>query len=154
MARLEKDGSAVASNLAVKPLADKKQDLFGIRELAEEFGISTRTIRYYESKQLLSPRRVNSTRVYTRRDRARLALILRAKQLGSSLDEIRHYLDLYGERGEGRTRQLEYVIARADETIERLEQQRAHLQATLREIRTIREESRRRLAERRREKGR
>lgn len=149
MARLEKDGSAVASNLAVKPLTDSQQELFGIRELAEEFGISARTIRYYEAKQLLAPRRVNGARVYTRRDRARLALILRAKVLGSSLDEIRHYLDLYGERGEGRTQQLEYVVRRADETIERLERQRAHIEATLSELRLIRDESRRSLAARR-----
>ena len=147
MARLEKHGSAVADHLAVKPLADRNKSLFGIGELAEEFGISTRTIRFYETKELLAPERVNGTRVYTRRDRARLALILRAKELGSTLDEIRHYLSLYGERGEGRTRQLEYVIDRADAAIAKLERQRDHIRALLREIRMIRSECQRKLDE-------
>jgi DNA-binding transcriptional MerR regulator len=64
---------------------------------------------------------VNGARVYTRRDRARLALILRAKEIGSPLSEIKHYLDLYGDRGEGRAQQLDYVIARTDTAIRDLE---------------------------------
>lgn len=142
---LEKDGEAVARLIAVKPLADPTQDIFGIRDLAEEFGISTRTIRFYEDKGLLAPRRVNNSRVYARVDRARLALILRAKRLGSSLDEIRHYLDLYGREAEGRKRQLRYVIERAEETLTRLERQKAHIDATLKEIRTIRKICRQKL---------
>jgi DNA-binding transcriptional MerR regulator len=142
---LEKDGEAVARLIAVKPLVDPKQDIFGIRDLAEEFGISTRTIRFYEDKGLLAPRRVNNSRVYARVDRARLALILRAKRLGSSLDEIRHYLDLYGREAEGRKRQLRYVIERAEETLTRLERQKAHIDATLKEIRTIRKICRQKL---------
>ena len=64
---------------------DDRQDLFGIADLAREFGISTRTIRFYENKDLIHPTRVNGSRVYTRRDRGRLALILRAKAIGSTL---------------------------------------------------------------------
>ena len=142
---LEKDGEAVARLIAVKPLADPRQDIFGIRDLAEEFGISTRTIRFYEDKGLLAPRRVNNTRVYARVDRARLALILRAKRIGSSLEEIRHYLDLYSREAEGRKRQLRYVIDRADEMLSRLERQKAHIDATLKEIRTIRKICRQKL---------
>ncbi|HNK18613.1 MAG TPA: MerR family transcriptional regulator, partial [Piscinibacter sp.] len=67
-------------------------ELFGIAELCREFGVTLRALRFYEDKGLLAPRRVNGTRVYTRRDRARLALILRAKAIGSSLAEIKHYL--------------------------------------------------------------
>ncbi len=80
---------------------DGGSELFGITELCNAFGITLRTIRFYEDKGLLSPRRVNGARVYTRRDRARLALILRSKAIGASLDEIRHFLDLYGAHGEG-----------------------------------------------------
>jgi DNA-binding transcriptional MerR regulator len=116
---------------------DATGELFGIGELCAEFGISPRAIRFYEDKGLLAPRRVNGTRVYTRRDRARLALILRSKAIGATLAEIKHYLDLYGARGEGRQQQLKYVIARTDEAIRELELKRAHIDATLAELRVI-----------------
>jgi len=112
-------------------------DLFGITELCREFGISLRAIRFYEDKGLLQPRRVNGTRVYTRRDRARLALILRAKAIGSSLAEIKHYLDLYGSHGEGRVQQMRYVLQRTDQAIAELEARRANIDATLAELRVI-----------------
>ena len=70
------------------------RDLFAIADLAREFGISTRAIRFYESKGLLTPERVGSTRVFRRRDRARLILILRGKRLGFSLRDISDYLSL------------------------------------------------------------
>jgi DNA-binding transcriptional MerR regulator len=128
---------------------DETGELFGITELCREFGISLRAIRFYEDKGLLKPRRVNGTRVYNRRDRARLALILRAKAIGSSLAEIKHYLDLYGSHGEGRLQQMRYVLTRTDEAIAELEQKRAHIDATLAELRVINDAVRQGLAERR-----
>lgn len=121
-------------------------ELFGIADLVGEFGVSARAIRFYEDKGLLSPRRINGARVYTRRDRARLALILRAKSIGSSLAEIRHYLDLYGAGGEGRVQQLRYVLQRTDEAIAQLEQRRAHIETTLGELRLINDTVRAHLA--------
>ena len=112
-------------------------DLFGITELCREFGISLRALRFYEDKGLLSPRRINGARVYTRRDRARLALILRAQAIGSSLAEIKRYLDLYGDHGEGRAQQLTYVIERTDTEIAELEKKRAQIDETLAELRVI-----------------
>ena len=112
-------------------------DLFGIAELCAEFGITLRTIRFYEDKGLLSPRRINGARVYTRRDRARLALILRSKAIGAPLSEIKHYLDLYGAHGEGREKQMKYVLDRTTAAIEALEQKKAHIEATLAELRVI-----------------
>jgi DNA-binding transcriptional MerR regulator len=112
-------------------------ELFGITELCAEFGITLRTIRFYEDKGLLSPRRVNGTRVYSRRDRARLALILRSKAIGASLAEIKHYLDLYGTHGEGRVQQMRFVIDRTDAAIRELEAKRAHIEASLAELRVI-----------------
>jgi DNA-binding transcriptional MerR regulator len=112
-------------------------ELFGITELCREFGITLRALRFYEDKGLLSPRRINGARVYTRRDRARLSLILRAKAIGSPLSEIKRYLDLYGDQGEGRAQQLSYVIARTDQEIVELEKKRAHIDATLAELRVI-----------------
>jgi DNA-binding transcriptional MerR regulator len=126
-------------------------EVFGIAELAAELGVTPRAIRFYESKGLLAPRRVNGSRIYTRRDRARLILILRAKSIGSSLAEIEHYLDLYGEQGEGRVQQLEYVIGRTTETIRDLEAKRRSIDETLEELRLIRESCQAHLAERRRD---
>jgi DNA-binding transcriptional MerR regulator len=112
-------------------------ELFGITELCREFGITLRALRFYEDKGLLSPRRINGARVYTRRDRARLALILRAKAIGSPLSEIKRYLDLYGDQGEGRAQQLTYVIERTDTEIAELEKKRAQIDETLAELRVI-----------------
>ena len=125
-------------------------ELFGITELCKEFGISLRALRFYEDKGLLAPRRINGARVYTRRDRARLALILRAKDIGSPLSEIKRYLDLYGDHGEGRAEQLRYVIERTDTEIADLEQKRAQIDATLAELRVINASCRRHLESRRR----
>ncbi|MBL8331156.1 MAG: MerR family DNA-binding transcriptional regulator [Rubrivivax sp.] len=120
-------------------------ELYGIAELCQAFSITPRTLRFYEAKGLLEPRRVNGTRVYSRRDRARLALILRSKAIGASLGEIQHYLDLYGDHGEGRDKQLRYVLERTDATIRDLEEKRAHIEATLAELRLINAEVRKRL---------
>ena len=116
---------------------DDATELFGITELCEAFNITPRALRLYEDKGLLAPRRINNARVYTRRDRARLALILRAKAIGSSLAEIKHYLDMYGGHGEGRAQQLKYVLQRTDKAIQELEEKRVHIEATLAEIRII-----------------
>ena len=143
-------GAAVAS--AQEVVASHRDadtgELFGITELCREFGITLRTIRFYEDKGLLAPRRVNGTRVYTRRDRARLALILRSKAIGASLAEIKHYLDLYGTAGEGRVQQLKFVLQRTDAAIAELEQKRAHIEATLAELRVINGEVRKQLESR------
>jgi DNA-binding transcriptional MerR regulator len=116
---------------------DDTGELFGITQLCQDFGISPRAIRFYEDKGLLQPRRVNAARVYTRRDRARLALILRSKAIGASLSEIKHYLDLYGTHGEGRAQQLRFAAERTREAIADLERRRSHIDATLAELRII-----------------
>ena len=118
--------------------------------MCTEFGISLRALRFYEDKGLLAPRRVGGARVYTKRDRARLTLILRAKELGSPLSEIKRFLDLYGDHGEGRTQQLNYVISRTDTAIAELEQKRAQIDKTLAELRVINASCRKYLGLRRR----
>ena len=123
------------------------QELFGIADLAEEFGITTRTIRFYENKDLIHPARVNGARVYTRRDRARLALVLRAKAIGSTLAQIRHFLDLYGEHGEGRNEQLQYVVHETGKAIADLEKKKALIADTLKELNAIRQSCLERLDE-------
>ncbi|MEM9108080.1 MAG: MerR family DNA-binding transcriptional regulator [Pseudomonadota bacterium] len=121
------------------------QELFGIADLADEFGITTRTIRFYENKDLIHPARVNGARVYTRRDRARLALILRAKAIGSTLAQIKHFLDLYGEHGEGRNEQLQYVVDETGKAIADLENKQTLIADTLKELRAIRRSCQERL---------
>lgn len=123
-------------------------ELYGITELCKEFGITLRALRFYEDKGLLAPRRVNGARVYTRSDRARLTLILRAKAIGSPLAEIKRYLDLYGDHGEGRKQQLDYVIARTDTAIAELEAKRSRIDETLAELQLINASCRRQLEER------
>jgi DNA-binding transcriptional MerR regulator len=132
-----KRGTSAAQAVVDAHRDEASGELFGISELCAEHGITLRTIRFYEDKGLLSPRRINGTRVYSRKDRARLALILRSKAIGASLDEIKHYLDLYGAHGEGRVQQLRYVLERTDVAIAALEERRAHIDATLAELRVI-----------------
>lgn len=115
-----------------------KQDLFAIADLAREFGISTRAIRFYESKGLLSPDRVGATRVFRRRDRARLILILRGKRLGFSLRDISEYLSLY-DVDETRTAQVRLLIDKVDERLELLHSQLKDLETTITELTQIRD---------------
>ena len=146
------DAQAAATAAAARQLLDdhnsddKHSELFGVTELCNAFDVTPRTLRFYEDKGLLSPRRINGTRVYSRRDRARLALILRAKAIGSSLAEIKQYLDMYGSHGEGRAQQLKFVLARTDQAIAELEQKRAHIDTTLAELRVINQTVRNKLA--------
>jgi len=146
--RVARDAAASAQEAVASHRTADTGELFGITELCRDFGITLRTIRFYEDKGLLAPRRINGTRVYTRRDRARLALILRSKAIGASLAEIKHYLDLYGAHGEGRVQQLKFVLRRTDEAIAELETKRAHIEATLAELRVINAEVRSQLAQR------
>ena len=139
---------ASAQEVVASHRAGDGGELFGITELCGEFGITLRTIRFYEDKGLLAPRRINGARVYTRRDRARLALILRSKAIGATLDEIRHYLDLYGNHGEGRVQQMKFVLERTDAAIRELELKRAHIDASLAELRVINAEVRQQLERR------
>jgi len=126
-----------ADEMVADHRSDDAGELFGVSQLCSEFGITARALRFYEDKELLAPRRVNGTRVYSRRDRARLSLILRAKAIGSSLAEIKHWLDLYGPHGEGRVAQMRYVLDRTGKAIAELEEKRAHIEASLAELRVI-----------------
>ena len=134
---MKKASSATAQAFVDSHRDEGATELFGITELCREFGITLRALRFYEDKQLVTPRRINGARVYTRRDRARLSLILRAKAIGSPLSEIKRYLDLYGDQGEGRAQQLRYVIERTDTEIAELEKKRARIDETLAELRVI-----------------
>ena len=124
----------------------ENRDLFAIADLAREFGISTRAIRFYETKGLLTPERVGSTRVFRRRDRARLILILRGKRLGFSLRDISEYLSLY-DADRSQRAQVNLLVEMVDQRVQKLEQQLADLQTTIGELREIRKLAAERLAQ-------
>lgn len=108
-----------------------------VNELAADLGVTARAIRFYEAKGLLSPARDgHNGRVFTRRDRARLLLVLRGKALGFSLDEIREYLDLYDTDPTQRTQVL-VLLDKVRARIAALESQKAALEQTLAELRDI-----------------
>lgn len=115
----------------------ENRDLFSIADLAREFGISTRAIRFYESKGLLAPERVGSTRVFRRRDRARLILILRGKRLGFSLRDVSEYLSLYDADRTHRT-QVSRLVELVDKRMTLLERQLGDLRTTISELGEIR----------------
>jgi DNA-binding transcriptional MerR regulator len=126
-------------------LEPENRDLFAIADLANEFGISTRAIRFYESKGLLQPERVGGTRVFRRRDRARLILILRGKRLGFSLRDISDYLSLYDTHSAAA--QVSLLTQKVDERLQLLERQLGDLQTTIAELREIRKLAAERLAQ-------
>ena len=99
---------------------------WSIAQIADEFGVTHRTVRHYEDLGLISPERRGTTRVYHRRDRTRLGLILRGRRLGFPLDEIRTIIDLY-DVPRGRRSQLEYVLAQIGERRSDLESALAEL---------------------------
>lgn len=123
------------------------RELLTVNEIAGELGVTPRALRFYEAKGLIVPQRAGTTRVYTKRDRGRLMLILRGKRLGFSLAEIKEYLDLY-DADRGNVRQLRLLLARVRARLARLEQQRAAVEQTTTELEDIERQVRQALAER------
>jgi DNA-binding transcriptional MerR regulator len=126
--------SAKAPNGAVAP--DDPERLFTIGELAAAHNITTRTIRFYEARSLISPARKGVARMYTRRDRARLTLILRGKNLGFTLEEIQHFLELY-DSDPSQVAQAQVVLERVEAHITDLMDKRADLDRTLKDLKEL-----------------
>ena len=103
---------------------------YTIQELAKEFRLTSRTLRFYGSKDLLHPTRVGLSRVFSRRDRGRLILILRGKRLGFSLAEIKEMLDLY-DHDDGQVEQLRVTLEKSRRRIVELESQRKDIDAAV-----------------------
>lgn len=113
---------------------------FTVTELARDLSITPRTIRFYEDKGLIHPRRAGTMRVYTKRDRARMVLILRGKRLGFSLREIKEYLDLY-DIDPSQTEQIRMLLKKVQTRLEMLEDQRLALEETILELKDIEEQT-------------
>lgn len=109
---------------------------FSISDLTAEFGVTARALRFYEEEGLISPTRAGLNRVYSRRDRARLAWIVRAKNVGFSLVEIKELIDLY-DLGDGRVTQKARTIERCREQVAKLTAQREDIDSAITELNTF-----------------
>ena len=118
-----------------------------VGELADELGVTTRTLRFYESEGLVAPQRVGTNRVYDQRDRARLRLILRGRRFGMTLDECREIVDMYDGAATSERRQLATLLSRLDEIAADLRARQADLRRTLAEVSEVAGQCRSRLAE-------
>ncbi|HAR53624.1 MerR family DNA-binding transcriptional regulator [Roseovarius nubinhibens] len=105
-----------------------------IRQMCDAFDVTPRTLRFYEAKELLFPIRDGQKRLFTRRDRARLKLILRGKRFGFSLEEIRQLLDLY-DTGDQQYTQMKETLALAQDRLEAMEAQREELDHAITDLR-------------------
>ena len=123
-------GNDVMTCVISGPLIETDEMEFGIGDLSQEFGISTRALRFYEEEELITPRRDGAARIYSRRDRARIAWIVRGKSVGFSLDEIRELLDLY-DLADGRRTQKQTTVRRCRARAGELQQRVAELEAMI-----------------------
>jgi len=122
---------SIAAYAAIPPRVDR--DAFTITDLSAEFGVTPRALRFYEDEGLIAPERRGTSRIYSHRDRARLAWILRGKRVGFSLGEIREMIDLY-DVGDGRRLQRQVAIDRGLARIALLEEQKRDLDAAIAEL--------------------
>ena len=104
-----------------------------IAQIADDFGVTHRTVRHYEDLGLISPERRGTARIYRRRDRTRLALILRGRRIGFTLDEIRTIIDMY-DAPRGQVAQLEYLLSQIGDRRADLEARRRDLDDALAEL--------------------
>lgn len=109
------------------------EETYRIGELSSEFDVTLRTLRFYEDKGLLSPRRIGNTRLYSRADRARLKLILLGKRVGLSLVDVRELLEMYDPHGNN-ARQIEAALEKGEAQMKVLEEQRETIDKAIDEL--------------------
>jgi DNA-binding transcriptional MerR regulator len=124
-----------------------KELTWTVGELAEDLGVTTRTLRHYEAEGLITPRRAGQNRVYTARDRARMRLILRGRRFGMTLPECREIVDMYTGAESSEMLQLTTLLGRLDAITADLRRRQDDLRRTLTEVTDVAEQCRQRLAE-------
>ena len=129
------------------PTAKEADRTWTVGELAEELGVTTRTLRFYEAEGLITPARSGANRVYGPRDRARLRLILRGRRFGMSLAECREIVGMYDGAASSEHRQLELLLGRLEEIASELRSRRADLDRTLTEIADVAGDCRQRITQ-------
>ena len=129
------------------PASEKNpEDSYSIPDLAREFDITTRAIRFYEDQGLIRPERRGQARIYSQRDRTRLKLILRGKRLGFSLDDVGEIINLY-DGAPGEVGQLNFFLEKIDARRALLEAQREDIEVTLEELKVVEDRCKKRLKE-------
>jgi DNA-binding transcriptional MerR regulator len=126
--------------------ADDHSTLKGIQEVAQELGLTMRALRFYEDKGLIAPHRVGTTRIYSKREVARVRLVQRGRRLGFSVREIKEFLDLYDADPE-HVEQARRFLARVRERLAELEHRKAALEETIVELRQLEAEATQTLVE-------
>lgn len=124
---------AVAAGAHIERPDDRQRERYSISDLTSEFGVTARALRHYENEGLIAPQRTGLARVYSKRDRARLAWIMRAKNVGFSLAEIREMIDLY-DLNDGRVKQRRVTMQRCQERVAKLRQQKADIESSIHEL--------------------
>ena len=109
------------------------RETYSISDLTKEFDVTARALRFYEDEGLIAPQRDGLSRIYSKRDRARLAWIMRAKNVGFSLSEIRELIDLY-DLGDGRKTQRDVTVERCKDKIAKLSRQKADIESSIQEL--------------------
>jgi DNA-binding transcriptional MerR regulator len=127
--------------------AGAKERTWTVGELADDLGVTTRTLRHYEAEGLIAPGRAGSNRVYTVGDRARLRLILRGRRFGMTLAECGEIVGMYDGAKSSELRQLTTLLARLDAITDDLRNRQQDLRRTLSEVDDVAEQCRRRLAD-------
>jgi DNA-binding transcriptional MerR regulator len=126
--------SRSALTVTLAPISDREdREQFTISDLSAEFGVTARALRFYEDEGLIAPQRRGTSRIYSGRDRARLAWILRGKRVGFSLGEIREMIDLY-DIGDGRQVQRQVTLDRCRDRIATLDRQKHDIDAAIAEL--------------------
>lgn len=131
MSKTEETVSSRAMKAA--PADEVVETSFTIGQLAKEFDVTLRTLRFYEDRGLINPKREGTTRIYSRRDRARLKLVLMGKKVGFSLTEIREMLDLYDLK-DGQVVQLRVALSRFQEQVDVLKEQKHDIEQAMEEL--------------------
>lgn len=141
---LEQAGETAASTTDV---SESNSEYMRIGDMARAFGVTLRALRFYEDKGLISPRREGSTRLYTRRDRARMKLILLGRKVGFSLRDVKQILDLYDPHGSN-VKQLRLTLEKSEKQLARLQKQRASLDEAIGDLSQTMTAVRKQLSER------